>query len=59
MINQYQLSQLGSEFIRYMFLPSVADGLGDQIKLLYLEQVGGNDNPMLSEQIIAVADKFL
>ena len=35
------------------------DELVDQIKLLYFEKVGGNDNPMLSEQIIAIVDKLL
>ena len=55
----YQLSQLGSGFNQYVFLPSDPDELVDQLKLLYFEKVGGNDNPMLSEQIIAIADKFL
>ena len=55
----YQLSQLGSEFNQYVFLPSDPDELVDQLKLLYFEKVGGNDNPMLSEQIIAIADKLL
>ena len=55
----YQLSQLGSGFNQYVFLPSDPDELVDQLKLLYFEKVGGNDNPMLSEQIIAIADKLL
>ena len=55
----YQLSQLGSGFNQYVFLPSGPDELVDQLKLLYFEKVGGNDNPMLSEQIIAIADKLL
>ena len=42
-----------------VFFPSDPDGLVDQLKLLYLEKVAGNDNPMLSEQIIAIADKLL
>ena len=42
-----------------VFLPSDPDELVDQLKLLYFEKVGGNDNPMLSEQIIAIADKLL
>ena len=42
-----------------VFLPSDLDELVDQLKLLYFEKVGGNDNPMLSEQIIAFADKLL
>ena len=43
----------------YVSLPSDPDELVDQLKLLYFEKVGGNDNPMLSEQIIAIADKLL
>ena len=50
--------QLGSG-IKFGFLPSDPDELVDQLKLLYFEKVGGNDNPMLSEQIIAIADKLL
>ena len=50
--------QLGSG-IKFVFLPSDPDELVDQLKLLYFEKVGGNDNPMLSEQIIAIADKLL
>ena len=42
-----------------VFLPSDPDELADQLKLLYFEKVGGNDNPMLSEQIIAIADRLL
>ena len=42
-----------------VFLPSDPDELVDQLKLLYFEKVGGNDNPMLSEQIIANPDKLL
>ena len=55
----YQLSQLGSGYHQYVFLPSDPGELVDQLKLLYFEKVGGNDNPMLSEQIIAIADKLL
>ena len=50
--------QLGSG-IKFVFLPSDPDELVDQLKLLYFEKVGGIDNPMLSEQIIAIADKLL
>ena len=31
----------------------------DQLKLLYFEKLGGNDNPQLNEQIIALVDKLL
>ena len=64
----YQLSQLGSglnftpgrsKSLICVFLPSDPDEIVDQLKLLYFEKVGGNDNPMLSEQIIANADKLL
>ena len=73
LINQYtyrdQQSQLGSGLnftgqrpanpVVCIFLPSDPVELVDQLKLLYFEKVGGNDNPMLSEQIIANADKLL
>ena len=61
LINQYtyQQSQSGSGLNQYIFLPSDPDELVDQLKLIVLEKVGGNDNPMLSEQIIAIADKLL
>ena len=44
---------------QYIFLPSDPDELVDQLKLLYFEKVGGNDNPLLNEQIIAIIDKLL
>ena len=50
--------QIGSG-LNFIFLPSDPDELVDQLKLLYFEKVGGNDNPMLSEQFIASADKLL
>ena len=50
--------QIGSG-LNFVFLPSDSSELVDQLKLLYFEKVGGNDNPMLSEQIIAIADKLL
>ena len=50
--------QIGSG-LNFVFLPSDPDELVDQLKQLYFEKVGGNDNPMLSEQIIAIADKLL
>ena len=56
---QQQQSQSGSGFIQNIFLPSDPDELVDQLKLLYFEKVGGNDNPMFSEQIVAIIDKLL
>ena len=44
---------------QYIFLPSDPDELVDQLKLLCFEKVGGNDNPQLNEQIIAIIDKLL
>ena len=59
-IIRYSLqTQLGSALNRFVFLPSDPDELVDQLKLTVLEKVGGNDNPMLSEQIGAIADKLL
>ena len=55
----YRDSQSGSGFNQYVFLPSDPDELVDQLKLIVLEKIGGNDNPMLSEQIVAITDKLL
>ena len=54
MFNTYYQEGSGLKFI---FLPSDPDELVDQLKLIVLEKVGGI--PMLSEQIIAIADKLL
>ena len=51
--------QLGSRVIQYIFLPSDPDELVDQIKLIMLEKVGGNDNPQLNEQIVAITDTLM
>ena len=50
---------MGNALYQYAFLPSDADELVDQLKLIVLEKVGGIDIPMLSEQIVAIADKLL
>ena len=42
-----------------MFLPSDPGELVVQLKLIVLEKIGITDNPMLSEQIIAITDKLL
>ena len=44
---------------QYVFLTSDPDELVDQLKLLYFEKLGGNDNPQLKKQIIAIVDKLL
>ena len=44
---------------QYVFPPSDPDEIVDQLKLLYFEKLGGNDNPQLNEQIIAIVDKLL
>ena len=43
----------------FVFFSSDPDELVDQLKLLYFEKVGKNDNPQLNEQIIAITDKLL
>ena len=48
---------MGSGLNQYVFLPSDPMELVDKLKLIVIEKVGGNDNPMLSEQIVAIADK--
>ena len=45
--------------LQYIFLPSDPDELVDQLKLLYFEKVGGNDNPQLKEKIMAFVDELL
>ena len=45
--------------LKFIFLPTDPDELVDQLKLIVLEKVGGNNNPMLSEQIVAIVDKLL
>ena len=35
--------------LNFIFLPSDPDELVDQLKLLFFEKVGGNDNPMLNK----------
>ena len=60
LINQYKYRDSQSRSgLNFVFLPSDPDELVDQLKLIVLEKVGGNDNPMLSEQIIAIVDKLL
>ena len=51
------INKVGKKLI--IFLPSDPNELVDQLQLLYLEKVGGNDNAQLTEQIIAIADKLL
>ena len=58
-LNQYTRVSDPSKSSICIFLPSDPNELVDQLKLLYFEKVGGNDNPILSEQIIAIADKLL
>ena len=54
-----QQSQVGSG-LKFFFLPFDPDELVDQIKLTFvIEKVEGNDNPMLGEQIAAIADKLI
>ena len=55
----YARSSTHSPAQQYIFLPSDPDELVDKLKLLYFEKVGGNDNPQLNEEIIAIIDKLL
>ena len=62
LINQYyQQSQCDNNQLTsgFVFLPSDPDEFLDQLKLLYFEKEGGNDNPQLNEQVIQIADKLL
>ena len=55
----YARSNSQSYTNQYVFLPSDPDELVDQLKLLYFEKLGRNDNPQLNEQIIAIVNKLL
>ena len=58
--NQVDIISLNVYFIKqFIFFPSDPDELVDLLILLYFEKVGGKNNPMLSEQIIAITDKLL
>ena len=57
--NQMRSGLNGSYTNQYVFLPSDPDELVEQLKLLYFEKLGGNVNPQLNEQIIAIVDKLL
>ena len=58
-IDTYQQPYQVGSGLKFIFLPSDPNELVDQLKLIYLEKVGGNDNPQLNEQVIAIADKLL
>ena len=58
-LNQNTRATSPSKSLICVFIPSDPDELVDQLKLIVLEKVGGNDNPMLSEQIVASTDKLL
>ena len=58
-LNQNTLGTSSSKSLICVFLPSDPDELVDQPKLIALEKVCGNDNPMINKQIIAIADKLL
>ena len=49
-LNNQLGSELNGETSQIIFLPSDPDELVDQLKLLYFEKLGGNDNPQLNEQ---------
>ena len=65
----FQQSQLGSGLNQYtpnrdkssiyICLPQDPDEFVDHLKLIVLKKVGGNNNHMLNEQIIAIADEPL
>ena len=44
---------------RFIFLPSDPNELVDRLELLYQEIIGGNDNPQLKQEIVAIVDKLL
>ena len=42
----------------YVFLPNDPGELCDRLKLLYQEKIGGNNNPRINQEIIAIVDKL-
>ena len=58
-INRFFQPQLGSGLNKFIFLPTDPNELVDHLKLFVLEKIGGIDNSMLSEQIVAITDKIL
>ena len=58
-IKQVLQPQLRSGFNQYSFLSPDPDVLIDKIKLIVFEKVRGNDNHIVSEQIVAIVDKLL
>ena len=51
--------EAGSVFPEIVFLPSDPNELVDRLNLLYQEIIGGNDNPQLKQEIVAIVDKLL
>ena len=48
-----------SRLIEYIFLPSDPNELCDRLKILLQEKTGGNNNPQINQEIMAINDKFL
>ena len=45
--------------VEYIFLPSDPNELCDRLKILLQEKTGGNNNPQIDQEIMAISDKFL
>ena len=48
-----------SNEVEYIFLPSDSNELCDRLKILLQEKTGGNNNPQINQEIMAISDKFL
>ena len=48
-----------SNEVEYIFLPSDPNELCDRLKILLQEKTGGNNNPQIDQEIMAISDKFL
>ena len=57
-LHNYEGSGLRND-ANFVFLQSDPDELVDRLKVLHFEKVGGNDNFLLNEQMIAIVDKLL
>ena len=45
--------------LSFIFLPTDPHELCNRLRLLYQEKMGGNNNPQIDQEIMAISDKFL
>ena len=45
--------------LKFIFLPISAHELCNRLRILLQEKTGGNNNPQINQEIMAISDKFL